>query len=176
MTPVELSSSGGPASWPVCSLASVYRTEPCPRCGPARRSASCSLRQRLVGDPLTDSRMHKTIEPFHRVPLHVSIVEAKRELVDVAAQVLAAGVMVDAMHTTLEQRPHAFDAVGAHVAAHVFAAAVVNRLMAEEQAIKAVVGRRLVSVERRADRHTRLFCRVVLVLFFFILLFRVTSY
>lgn len=102
MTPAELSFSGAPASWPVCSWASADRKESCSRFGQVRRAASCSLRQRLVGDALTNGRTHETIEAFQRVPLHVAV----------SAQVLAAGVVVNAEYPALHDREHALDVVG----------------------------------------------------------------
>src|SRR3990172_2726351 len=160
MTPSELSSSGVRASWPVCSWASADRTEPCPRFGQVRRAASFSFRQRLVGDALANGRTHETIEAFQRVPLHVAVIQPERKLVDVSAQVLAAGVVVNAEYPALHDREHALDAVGRDVAAHVFPTAVVDRFVAEEQAIKPTVSRRLVGVQRRANRNTRMNCTV----------------
>lgn len=98
MTPVELSFSVAPASSRAGSSASVCRPEPYPRSGQEWRATS-SLRQRLVREALANGSAHKAIEPIQRVPLAVTIVQPERELVDIPAKVLAAGVVVDAENT-----------------------------------------------------------------------------
>lgn len=56
--------------------------------------------------------------------LHVTFVEAKGELINVTVQVLVAGVMIDTMQPALHDGPNAFDAVGRHTIADVFASAM----------------------------------------------------
>src|SRR3990167_213504 len=133
MTPAELSSSGVPAFSQVYSWASVGRRALCSQSGRARLEVCGSLRQRLVRDSFTSRRTDKAVETIQRVPLNIAVVEAKRELVDVATKMLPAGVMVDAMHTTLEQRPYTLDAVGGHGSACVLTGTMIDRLMPEKQ-------------------------------------------
>lgn len=81
--------------------------------------------------------------------LHVAFVEAKGELVNVTVQVLIAGVMIDTRLPALHDGPNAFDAVGRHTIADVFASAMDDRLVvvAGEASIAAV----FVSVDSRAS-------------------------
>jgi len=61
------------------------------------------------------------------MPLHIAVVAAERELVNVAMQVLVAGVMVDAVQPALQDGPNALNAVGRHaVIPHLLARAVHN--------------------------------------------------
>lgn len=155
MTPAELSFSVSPVSSRAWISASVGKREPYPRSGRARRVAS-SLRERLVGDAFARRRTNKTIQSVQRVPLAVSIVEPKCELVDVSAKMLAAGVVVDAENAALHDSEYALDAVGGHVATHKLAATVVDGRVAEEQATDAVIGRCLIGMQRRANRNARM--------------------
>src|SRR5580692_3408887 len=52
----------------------------------------------------------------------------------IAVQMLLAAVLIDALHTALEDRIEAFDRVGVDVTANVFLLAVVHALMADELA------------------------------------------
>lgn len=154
MTPSEISFSGVRASLPVRSLAPVCRPAPYQRSGRVRQDFS--LRQCLVREALANGSAHKAIEPIQRVSLAVAVVQSERELVNVPAKVLSAGVVVDTDNAALHDSKHALNAIGGHVAAHELAAAVVDRLMAKEQAADAFVGRRLVGMQRRADRNLRM--------------------
>ncbi len=80
-------------------------------------------------------------------------IQAEGEFVHVAAQMLLAHVVVDAVHPALHHRPNALDAVRAHAVAGVFPGAVVHALMAERLAIKPDVAGVLV----REDRGTCLY-------------------
>lgn len=84
------------------------------------------------------------------MPGHVAVVEAERELADVAVQMLRAGVVIDTMDAALHDRPHAFDPVGVNTVADVFARAVVDALVGVEQPVEPEVSAVLVRVERRA--------------------------
>ena len=50
----------------------------------------------LVSDALPRDAGHEAVKPLQGVPLHVALIQAKRELVHVAVQVLVAGVVIDA--------------------------------------------------------------------------------
>ena len=112
---------------------------------------SFSCGQLLVGDSLANGRDHKAIEPLERVKLDISIVETKRKLINIAAKMLFARVVVDTTDAAFENRPDAFYRVSVSHSTAVFAKGMVNRLVGEEQAANAVVGRELVRAERRAD-------------------------
>src|SRR5690606_4298275 len=98
-----------------------------------------SLDQRLVGEPLADGAGRQAAQPLQRVALHVAVVEAERELINVTAKVLLAGVVIDADDAALEHGKGAFDAVGGHAAPDELAFAVVDRLMVEEQPSEAAI-------------------------------------
>ena len=73
------------------------------------------------------------------MPRNVAFIEPKRELIDVAKQVLGAGVMVDTVQPALEHSPDGFNAVRAHAVLGVDSSRVIDRLMAKEQPVKADV-------------------------------------
>jgi hypothetical protein len=74
-------------------------------------------------------------------------IESECELINVAAKVLLAGVMVDADQAAFHDREYALDAIGGHAVASVFAFAVVDTLVAEEQSAHRVIYRRFVGVQ-----------------------------
>ena len=51
--------------------------------------------QRFVGQPLPGNRANETVQPFHGVTGHIAVIEAERKLVNVAAKMFRAGVVVD---------------------------------------------------------------------------------
>lgn len=110
-----------------------------------------SLDQCLVGEALASRAGHEAIEPVQSVPLHVAVIQAEGKFVNVAAQVLFAGVVIDADQAALHDREHTFDAVGGHVIADVFAFAVVDGFVVEKQPAKATVNASLIGVQRRAS-------------------------
>src|SRR3954447_16179574 len=95
--------------------------------------------------------VYEASEPGQRVQLDVAFVQPKGELVNVAAQMLRAGMVIDAEDAALHDREDALDAVGRHVAAHELASAVIDRLVIEEKPREATVSGELVSVQRGAD-------------------------
>jgi hypothetical protein len=74
------------------------------------------LDQPRIGQTLAVNRLNEAIEPVQRVPFHVAIVQAKGEFVNVAMQMLRAGMMVDAVHPALHHRPNRLNRVRVHVA------------------------------------------------------------
>ena len=102
----------------------------------------------FVGQALARNAVNEAIEPLHRVALHVALIQAERELVNVATKVLLAGVVVDADQAALHDREHAFDAVGGHAVADVFAFAVVDGFVIEEQTAKAAIHASLIGMQR----------------------------
>jgi hypothetical protein len=154
--PSRSSSPVACAFWPVPISASAYSA------APYRRSlrpplaalgfwADLSCDQRLVGEPLSGRAVYEAVEPGQRMQLDVALVQPEGELVNVPAQMLRAGVMVDAENAPLHDREDALDTVGRHVAAHELAGAVIDRLVIEEQPGETTVGSELVSVQHGAD-------------------------
>src|ERR1035441_8570872 len=77
----------------------------------ALRACPVSLDQPLVRETFSAAGVDETVQPLKGVPLHVAIVQPKRELIDVALQVLRAGVVIDAMKPALQDGPEALNAV-----------------------------------------------------------------
>jgi hypothetical protein len=82
-----------------------------------------------------------------RVWLHVAFAEPEGELVNVAMQVLVAGVMIDAMQIALQDGPDAFDAIGRDAIANVLARGEQSVVVAAKTGVAAV----LVNVDGRAQ-------------------------
>src|SRR5215218_3204879 len=148
-----------PTSVSACSAA-PYRRSPPPPLAASGFSADPSCDQRLVGKTLAGSPGDEAIEPGQRVQVDVALVQPERELVNVAAQVLWAGMMVDADDAAFEDREDALDAVGRHAVANELASAVIDGLVIEEQPGEATVSGELVSVQRRANRDVLVNCPV----------------
>src|SRR5688500_3074635 len=98
-------------------------------CRPSRRSLR---NQVFVGQALSGNRIDKTVQPLQRVTLHVTSVQSKSELVNVAIQVFRTGVMVDANQPAFEHSPNTFDSVDVNRSASVHAFGVINCAVAEE--------------------------------------------
>src|SRR5436190_13971093 len=91
---------------------------------PAVWVRSHSSDQILIGQPLASRAVDEAFQAAQRMPLHVAFIQAERELVNVAMQVLVAGVVIDAMQAALENCQNAFDAVRRHAVASIFSSAV----------------------------------------------------
>src|ERR1039458_5534634 len=85
----DLSASG---AWPLWSWVSDDRRELCPRFDLALGEFSCC--QFLVGEMLSDYRNHEAVQPLQSVTAHVADVQAKRELIHIAMQVLLGNLVV----------------------------------------------------------------------------------
>ena len=118
---------------------------------PALRGCPVSLDQPLVRETFSARVVDETIQPLEGVPLYIAIVQAEGELIDVALQVLRAGVMVDAMQPALQDGPYALNAVGRDWPAREFASPVVYCVMVEEQSTEIVVRSVLIGVDLGAD-------------------------
>ena len=105
--PARFSSERAPASSRAYSLASACRPARGLRSGSTLRAASSSCGKFLVRDATAHGRRYEAVEPFQCMSLAVGIVQPKGELVDVAAKVLRASVMVNAVQAALENGPHA---------------------------------------------------------------------
>lgn len=112
--------------------------------------ALSSCRQPRKGQAFSDRQMDHAVESLKGMTLHLALVQPEGRLVDVAAKVLRADLVVDAYHATLEDRPDAFDAVHMDVPAHVLASGVIDGIVQEEQTAQALVCAGIVGVDRRA--------------------------
>src|SRR3954447_10976303 len=153
------------ASWPVPTSvsggsAAPYRRSLPPPSAASGFSADPSCDQRLVCQPLAGCSGDEAVQPGQCVQLDVAFVQPERELVNVAAQMLRAGMMIDAENAALHDREDALDAVGCHVAVHELSSAVIDRLVIEEQPGEATVSGELVSVQSRANLDALVDCPV----------------
>ena len=132
MSPFSLShgvSSSAPAAWPLLSLASGDMLKLCPLSDPTPQVFSC--REPLVGYPLARNCRNETVEPVECVPLNTARVQAEGKFVNVASKVLAAGLVIDAVHPALHYRPDTLNAVRVDVPTHVHAVSVIDRRVAK---------------------------------------------
>src|SRR4051812_14004874 len=125
MTPFETSGALAAASSPSSFGQARGMTAPCLRSGREHRAFSFSCDQLLVGDAALGRGGNQAIQPLEGVALHVPLVEPEGELVDVAAKVFVAGVVIDAVQPALQDSPNGLDAVRVDAIARVFARAVV---------------------------------------------------
>ena len=149
MTPAESFSPVAPASLQASTSASGDRPRLDPQSRRAAQGALSSCDQLRIGESATGRRRNHAVQPFKRPALHVPIVQAEREFIDVAAQMLGAGVVIDAMQAAFQDCPDALDAVRSHASAAVLASAVVDGFVVEEQADKAAVRLGFVGVQGR---------------------------
>lgn len=66
----------------------------------------CSCRQSLEGQSLACYGVHEAIQTLRGVPADVALIQPEGKLIDVAAHVLAVGVVIDTVHTALHNCPH----------------------------------------------------------------------
>src|SRR5574337_174155 len=151
---VRLSRPIASSSLPVSSLASVCRPRRHPRLRQVRAGrslASWSLNESLIGQPLPASPANEAVEPRHSMILHVAVVQAEGKFINIAIKMLDANVVIDADQAALENGEDAFNAIGSHVIANVFARTVIDRRMIVARAFKSGVYAEFVSVHRRAN-------------------------
>src|SRR5258706_581770 len=95
----------------------------------ASAASASSLDQHLVCQALAGHRVNEAVEARQRVVLDVPLVEPEGELVNVAAKMLGAHVMIDADQAAREHRETAFDAVRGHAITGELASAVIDRIV-----------------------------------------------
>ena len=110
-----------------------------------------SLDEPRIGQTLAVNRLNEAIEPVQRVPFHVAIVQAKSEFVNVAMQMFRAGVMVDAVHPALHNRPNTLNRVRVHIASAVLPGAVVHGVVTEKETTYSSVAGRFIGHKLSAD-------------------------
>ncbi len=110
-----------------------------------------SCGQPFVREPLASNRVHERVETVERVASDVSLIQAECELVNVAAKMFLADLMIDAMQSALENRPDALNAVRAGYPANVLTRRMVDALLPEKQAVQVVVSSVFIGEESRAD-------------------------
>ena len=61
--------------------------------------------QFLVSDAASGRGIYETIEPAQGVRLNVAVVQAERKFINVTAQMLVAGMVIDTMQSALQHGP-----------------------------------------------------------------------
>ncbi len=97
---------------------------------------------------LSDHSDYERVQPLQGVTAHVADVQAERELVNVAMEMLLRNLMIDAVHSALEHSPDGFNAVRAHAVLGVDSSRVIDRFVPKEQTVKADVSGRFVRKDR----------------------------
>src|SRR5208282_5501423 len=97
---------------------------------------------------LSNYRNYERIQSLKSVTAHVAYIKAERELIHIAMQMLLRDLMVNAIHSALENSPDAFNAVRAHAVLGVDSRRVINGFMAKEQTVKADIPSRLIRKDR----------------------------
>ena len=155
LSPLQASPFGACARGRARSSALADRPRLCRRWHPGpscdRASWARLVDESFVGQALPGNSVNEAVEPLHRMTLYVALIQAERELVNVAAKVFLAGVMIDTDQSALHDREHAFHAVRGHVIADIFAIAMVDGFVIEEQSAKAAVNASLIGVQRSAS-------------------------
>jgi hypothetical protein len=115
--------------------------------------------QPFVSEALAINGSNETVQPSKGVDSDVASVEAERDLIHVAAQMLRGYLMPCADDASLEDGPDAFDGVCVDAAlAAVFgvnAFTVVDGTMVEPEAVQAVVTLRLIGADQRTGPDMR---------------------
>ena len=109
--------------------------------------------QFLICDAMAHDSRYKAIQPLQRVPLHVAIVQAPSEFIDVPLDVFFARMMINAVNTMLHNSPNRFNTVRCDAIAGVFVLYVVYRCVFEfsspdsyKRRVRRVNGRTLLDI------------------------------
>jgi hypothetical protein len=136
------------------SLASACRPEPYRQLHQAPLALSLmvalSLDQRLICQTLASDAVHETIEPSERVVFNIAFVQSEGKFINVAAQMLLARMVIDAVQAAFENCENAFNSVGGHVVPNIFASAMVDSIMAEARLANARICASFVCMQGRS--------------------------
>jgi hypothetical protein len=95
-----------------------------------------SLDQCLVGQPLASHAVNETVKPRQGMILYVAFVQPEGKFVNIAAKMLFARVVVDAINAAFHDRENTLNAVRGHLVTDIFALAVINRIVIERKAAR----------------------------------------
>lgn len=107
--------------------------------------------QPFIGQALVGTGADHAVEPVHGGTLHVAVIQAKGEFINISAKMFRRDLMVDASQPALENRPNALDSVHAGLLANELADAMVDGLVIEKERSKVSINRRFIRVNGRAD-------------------------
>jgi hypothetical protein len=94
-----------------------------------------SLDQPFIGEPLASHAINEAIKPHKGMVPDITFVQTERKLINVAAKMLTAGVVVDANQTALEDGKNAFNPVRGDGTAHIFTSAVIDSFVPKDCAL-----------------------------------------
>lgn len=81
--------------------------------------------KRLVRNVLASDGVNETVQTFQRMPLDVTFIKTPREFVNVAPEMLFAGLVIDAVQTTAKDGEYAFDAISGDASFYVLVLRVI---------------------------------------------------
>lgn len=90
----------------------------------------------------------------------VPIIQPESKFIDIAMKMLRTRMMINPMQATLEDSPHAVDAVRGHAILHIFPGTMVYRLVPVEQTVQARVNRGIIGMNHGAQGHMVKDCAV----------------
>src|SRR5208337_1087768 len=132
-------------------VASILGGKPAQRLRSAQAPWEVSCRQPRIGQPFTaDSRDH-AVEPLKRVPFDVAFVQPEGELVQIAAKVLAAHAVINAVVAAFQDSPDAFNRVRVCRASRVLASRMIDGIVLVEQAVQSGENQVLIGIELRSE-------------------------
>src|SRR6202035_4985845 len=84
----------------------------------------------------------------------VSFIEPESELINIAAKMLWAGMMINTMQSAFENRKNAFNPICSDIVANEFPRFMIDRFMLESQHIEAIICASLIRINRRTSFHS----------------------
>src|SRR5208282_1230386 len=110
-----------------------------------------SCGQPRIGQPLATDRFDHRIQPLKAVPFDVAFVQPKGELVQIAAKMLAAHAVVNAVVAAFQDCPDALNRVRVGRASRILASRVIDRIVTVEQPVQPGEHQVLISIELRPE-------------------------
>src|SRR5208282_4210237 len=108
--------------------------------------AYSSCRQPRVGQALPADRFNHRIQPLKRMPLDVAFVQPESELIQIAAEVLAAHAVVNAIVAAFQDGPDAFNRVRVGRASRILASRMIDGIVLVEQTVQPSVSDNLAGI------------------------------
>src|SRR6266851_3965384 len=138
--------------WLASSSAWAYRRAPHRQSRLALLAVSVlSLDQRLVCQPLAGNTIDEAIKPRQGMVFDVAFVQPEGKFIDVTVKMLLAGVVINSDQPALENSENAFNRIGCHTIADIFALTVIDGIVIEGHAGNADIRAGFVSVDGRAS-------------------------
>jgi len=107
-----------------------------------------SCRQFLPSDPSASYGINKAIQALHCVSSNLAVIKPESKLINIAAKVFLADLVVNAVNPPLHYSPNALNAVSAHAFEGILLGTVIDGLMAVNP-VNPLVSGSFVSVDHR---------------------------